>query len=416
MNSKIFSKLILVIAILAGSFYLIFKEPIKLGLDLKGGVYAVLEAEPKEKDEVITNETMDSLIEVLDRRINGIGVAESVVQRTGTNRVIIELPGVKDTTEAIKVIGKTALLEFRILDKDGNLGETLLTGESLKKAQLGYGQLGEPQINFELKPEGAIKFAKITRENIGNQLAIVLDGKVQTAPVIKSEIPGGSGSISGNYTAEEAKKTAMLLNSGSLPIKAKIIETRTVGASLGDESIAASLVAAKVGILLIGIFMFIFYRIPGLVADLALMCFGIITFGILKFIGATLTLPGIAGLILSAGMAVDANVIIFERVKEELRFGNTINSSIRLGFSKGFVAIFDSNITTLIITTILFVFGTGSVKGFAVTLTIGTLASMFTAITVTRVFMDVLVNVFNVKNAKLFGLKGEKNANTNNKK
>lgn len=416
MNSKIFSKLILVIAILAGSFYLIFKEPIKLGLDLKGGVYAVLEAEPKEKGEVITNETMDSLIEVLDRRINGIGVAESVVQRTGTNRVIIELPGVKDTTEAIKVIGKTALLEFRILDKDGNLGETLLTGESLKKAQLGYGQLGEPQINFELKPEGAIKFAKITRENIGNQLAIVLDGKVQTAPVIKSEIPGGSGSISGNYTAEEAKKTAMLLNSGSLPIKAKIIETRTVGASLGDESIAASLVAAKVGIVLIGIFMFIFYRIPGLVADLALMCFGVITFGILKFIGATLTLPGIAGLILSAGMAVDANVIIFERVKEELRFGNTINSSIRLGFSKGFVAIFDSNITTLIITTILFVFGTGSVKGFAVTLTIGTLASMFTAITVTRVFMDVLVNVFNVKNAKLFGLKGEKNANTNNKK
>ncbi|MGO2117559.1 MAG: protein translocase subunit SecD [Fusobacterium sp.] len=416
MKSKIFSKLILVIAILAGSFYLIFKEPIKLGLDLKGGVYAVLEAEPKEKGEVITNETMDSLIEVLDRRINGIGVAESVVQRTGTNRVIIELPGVKDTTEAIKVIGKTALLEFRILDKDGNLGETLLTGGSLKKAQLGYGQLGEPQINFELKPEGAIKFAKITRENIGNQLAIVLDGKVQTAPVIKSEIPGGSGSISGNYTAEEAKKTAMLLNSGSLPIKATIIETRTVGASLGDESIAASLVAAKVGILLIGIFMFIFYRIPGLVADLALMCFGIITFGILKFIGATLTLPGIAGLILSAGMAVDANVIIFERVKEELRFGNTINSSIRLGFSKGFVAIFDSNITTLIITTILFVFGTGSVKGFAVTLTIGTLASMFTAITVTRVFMDLLVNVFNVKNAKLFGLKGEKNANTNNKK
>lgn len=416
MKSKIFSKLILVIAILAGSFYLIFKEPIKLGLDLKGGVYAVLEAEPKEKGEVITNETMDSLIEVLDRRINGIGVAESVVQRTGTNRVIIELPGVKDTTEAIKVIGKTALLEFRILDKDGNLGETLLTGESLKKAQLGYGQLGEPQINFELKPEGAIKFAKITRENIGNQLAIVLDGKVQTAPVIKSEIPGGSGSISGNYTAEEAKKTAMLLNSGSLPIKATIIETRTVGASLGDESIAASLVAAKVGILLIGIFMFIFYRIPGLVADLALMCFGIITFGILKFIGATLTLPGIAGLILSAGMAVDANVIIFERVKEELRFGNAINSSIRLGFSKGFVAIFDSNITTLIITTILFVFGTGSVKGFAVTLTIGTLASMFTAITVTRVFMDLLVNVFNVKNAKLFGLKGEKNANTNNKK
>jgi len=416
MKSKIFLKLLLVITVLVGSSYLIFKEPVKLGLDLKGGVYAVLEAEPEEEGEIITNETMDSLIEVLDRRINGIGVAESVVQKAGTNRVIIELPGVKDTTEAIKVIGKTALLEFRILDGDGNLGEILLTGESLKKAQVGYGQLGEPQINFELKPEGAIKFAKITRENVGKQLAIVLDGKVQTAPVIKTEIPGGSGSISGNYTVEEAKRTAMLLNSGALPIKAEIIETRTVGASLGDESIAASLVAAKVGIALIGLFMFIFYRVPGLVADLALMCFGMITFGILNFIGATLTLPGIAGLILSAGMAVDANVIIFERIKEELRFGNTINGAIKSGFSKGFVAIFDSNVTTLIITTILFVFGTGAVKGFAVTLTIGTLASMFTAITITRVFMDILVNVFNVKNAKLFGVGGKTNASTNNKK
>ncbi|MFK4785788.1 protein translocase subunit SecD [Fusobacterium sp. MFO224] len=416
MKSKIFLKLLLVITVLVGSFYLIFKEPVKLGLDLKGGVYAVLEAEPKESGEVITNETMDSLIEVLDRRINGIGVAESVVQKAGTNRVIIELPGVKDTTEAIKVIGKTALLEFRILDANGNLGETLLTGESLKKAQVGYGQLGEPQINFELKPQGAIKFAKITRENVGKQLAIVLDGKVQTAPVIKTEIPGGSGSISGNYTVEEAKRTAMLLNSGALPIKAEIIETRTVGASLGEESIAASLVAAKVGIALIGIFMFIFYRVPGLVANLALMCFGTITFGILNFIGATLTLPGIAGLILSAGMAVDANVIIFERIKEELRFGNTINGAIKSGFSKGFVAIFDSNVTTLIITTILFVFGTGAVKGFAVTLTIGTIASMFTAITVTRVFMDILVNVFNVKNTKLFGVGGKTDAITNNKK
>ena len=382
------------------------REPVKLGLDLKGGVYAVLEAAPEKEGDVIDNETMNSLIEVLDRRINGIGVAESVVQKAGNNRVIIELPGISDTTEAINMIGKTALLEFKIMDENGNLGPTLLTGGALKKAQVGYGNLGEPQINFEMKPEGAIEFARITRENVGKQLAIVLDGKVQTAPVIRTEIPGGTGSISGNYTVEEAKRTATLLNSGALPIKAEIVETRTVGASLGDESIAASMVAGKVAMVLIGIFMIIFYRFPGIVADIALVCFGLITFALLQFIGATLTLPGIAGLILSAGMAVDANVIIFERIKEELGFGNTIRGAINAGFSKGFVAIFDSNLTTLIITGILFIFGTGPVKGFAVTLTIGTVASMFTAIVMTKVLLMVFVEVFHLNNPKLFGIRG----------
>lgn len=404
---RLWIRLLLVIAILAGAVWLIMKEPVKLGLDLKGGVYAVLEATPENGGDEIDNETMNSLIEVLDRRINGIGVAESVVQKAGTNRVIIELPGISDTTEAINMIGKTALLEFKIMDEHGNLGPTLLTGGALKKAQVGYGNLGEPQINFEMKPEGAIEFARITRENVGKQLAIVLDGKVQTAPVIRTEIPGGTGSISGNYTVEEAKRTATLLNSGALPIKAEIIETRTVGASLGDESIAASVVAGKVAMALIGIFMLIFYRFPGIVADIALMCFGIITFALLQFIGATLTLPGIAGLILSAGMAVDANVIIFERIKEELGFGNTIRGAINAGFSKGFIAIFDSNLTTLIITGILFIFGTGPVKGFAVTLTIGTVASMFTAIVMTKVLLMVFVEVFHISNPKLFGIRGK---------
>ena len=403
---KLWIRLLLVIAILAGAVWLIMKEPVKLGLDLKGGVYAVLEATPEDGGTEIDDETMNSLIEVLDRRINGIGVAESVVQKAGSNRVIIELPGISDTTEAINMIGKTALLEFKIMDEHGNLGPTLLTGGALKKAQVGYGNLGEPQINFEMKPEGAIEFARITRENVGKQLAIVLDGKVQTAPVIRTEIPGGTGSISGNYTVEEAKRTATLLNSGALPIKAEIIETRTVGASLGDESIAARMVAGKVAMVLIGVFMLIFYRFPGIVADIALVCFGIITFALLQFIGATLTLPGIAGLILSAGMAVDANVIIFERIKEELGFGNTIRGAINAGFSKGFVAIFDSNLTTLIITGILFIFGTGPVKGFAVTLTIGTLASMFTAIVMTKVLLMVFVEVFHISNPKLFGVRG----------
>ena len=404
--NKLWIRLLLVIAILAGAVCIILREPVKLGLDLKGGVYAVLEAAPEKEGDIIDNETMNSLIEVLDRRINGIGVAESVVQKAGNNRVIIELPGISDTTEAINMIGKTALLEFKIMDENGNLGPTLLTGGALKKAQVGYGNLGEPQINFEMKPEGAIEFARITRENVGKQLAIVLDGKVQTAPVIRTEIPGGTGSISGNYTVEEAKRTATLLNSGALPIKAEIVETRTVGASLGDESIAASMVAGKVAMALIGIFMLIFYRFPGIVADIALVCFGIITFALLQFIGATLTLPGIAGLILSAGMAVDANVIIFERIKEELGFGNTIRGAINAGFSKGFVAIFDSNLTTLIITGILFIFGTGPVKGFAVTLTIGTVASMFTAIVMTKVLLMVFVEVFHLNNPKLFGIRG----------
>lgn len=404
--NKLWIRLLLVIAILACAVCIIMREPVKLGLDLKGGVYAVLEAAPEKEGDVIDNETMNSLIEVLDRRINGIGVAESVVQKAGNNRVIIELPGISDTTEAINMIGKTALLEFKIMDENGNLGPTLLTGGALKKAQVGYGNLGEPQINFEMKPEGAIEFARITRENVGKQLAIVLDGKVQTAPVIRTEIPGGTGSISGNYTVEEAKRTATLLNSGALPIKAEIVETRTVGASLGDESIAASMVAGKVAMALIGIFMLVFYRFPGIVADIALVCFGIITFALLQFIGATLTLPGIAGLILSAGMAVDANVIIFERIKEELGFGNTIRGAINAGFSKGFVAIFDSNLTTLIITGILFIFGTGPVKGFAVTLTIGTVASMFTAIVMTKVLLMVFVEVFHLNNPKLFGIRG----------
>lgn len=404
MSSKLMMRLLLVIMVVCGAVWLSFAKPTKLGLDLKGGVYVVLEAVPEE-GVTIDSEAMDRLIEVLDRRINGLGVAESVVQKAGDNRVIIELPGVSNTEDAIKMIGKTALLEFRIMNEDGTLGETLLTGGALKKADVSYDNLGRPQIQFEMNQEGAIKFAEITRNNIGRQLAITLDGTVQTAPMINSEIPSGNGVITGNYTVEEAKATATLLNAGALPVKAEIVETRTVGASLGDESIAQSKNAAIFAMALIGIFMIVFYRLPGIVADIALVIFGLITFGVLNFIDATLTLPGIAGLILSAGMAVDANVIIFERIKEELRLGNSIINSIGVGFNKGFVAIFDSNITTLIITTILFTFGTGPVKGFAVTLTIGTLASMFTAITITKILLLVFVKTFKFERPELFGVK-----------
>ncbi len=405
MSSKLMMRLLLVIMVVCGAIWLSFAKPTKLGLDLKGGVYVVLEAVPEE-GVAIDTEAMDRLIEVLDRRINGLGVAESVVQKAGDTKVIVELPGVSNTEDAIKMIGKTALLEFRIMNPDGTLGETLLTGGALKKADVSYDNLGRPQIQFEMNQDGAIKFAEITRNNIGKQLAITLDGTIQTAPMINSEIPSGSGVITGNYTVEEAKATATLLNAGALPVKAEIVETRTVGASLGDESIAQSKKAAMFAMGLIGIFMIVFYRLPGIVADIALIIFGLTTFGALNFIDATLTLPGIAGLILSAGMAVDANVIIFERIKEELKLGNTVINGINTGFSKGFVAIFDSNLTTLIITTILFTFGTGPVKGFAVTLTIGTLASMFTAITITKILLLTFVNVFNLKKPELFGVEG----------
>ncbi|MCJ8342695.1 MAG: protein translocase subunit SecD [Cetobacterium sp.] len=406
MKSKLLIKLLIVAVILFGAGWLTFVKPTKLGLDLKGGVYVVLQAEPEDGIPLDEN-AMNRLIEVLDRRINGLGVAESLVQKAGADRVIIELPGVNNTDQAIKMIGKTALMEFKLMDDKGDLGPTLLTGSALKKADVSYDNLGRPQIQFEMTNEGAVEFAKITRENIGKRLAITLDGVVQTAPMINSEIPSGNGVITGNYTVEEAKGTATLLNAGALPVKAKIVETRTVGASLGDESIAQSKKAAVVAVALIGIFMFVFYRLPGLVADLALLSFGLITFGALNFIDATLTLPGIAGLILSAGMAVDANVIIFERIKEELRNGNSVLGAIDAGFSKGFSSILDSNVTTLIITIILFSFGTGSVKGFAVTLTIGVIASMFTAITITKLFLQIFVDVFKVRKPELFGVRGK---------
>lgn len=406
MGSKLLMRLSLVIVVVIGAIWLSFFKPTKLGLDLKGGVYVVLEAVP---DEGVTldDAAMNRLIEVLDRRINGLGVAESLVQKAGSNRVIIELPGINNTEDAIKMIGKTALLEFKLENPDGTLGETLLTGGALKKADVSYDNLGRPQIQFEMNQEGAVRFAEITRNNIGRKLAITLDGKVQTAPMINSEIPSGNGVITGNYTVEEAKATATLLNAGALPVKAEIVETRTVGASLGDESIAQSKQAGVFAMMLIGVFMIVFYRLPGIVADIALVIFGLITFGCLNFIDATLTLPGIAGLILSAGMAVDANVIIFERIKEELRMGNTVRNAIDAGFSKGFVAIFDSNLTTLIITVILFTFGTGPVKGFAVTLTIGTLASMFTAITITKIILLTFITVFKLNRPELFGVRGK---------
>lgn len=411
MRKKLLVEIVIVLAIGIFAGILTFGTKINLGLDLKGGVYVVLEAqnEPDANGNIaeIKSDDMARLVEVLDRRINGLGVAESRVQLSGVDRVIVEIPGVTDTEQAVNMIGKTALLEFKLVGQNGELYETGLTGRDLESADVSFDQLGRPQISFSLNRSGQELFAEITKNNIGKQLAITLDGEVQSAPTIQSAIPGGQGQITGSYTLEEAKSFATLLNAGALPVRAEILETRSVGATLGTDSIERSAKAAMLAMGLIVVFMIALYRLPGVIASIALVNFGLVAFGILNYFGAVLTLPGIAGLILSLGMAVDANVIIFERIKEELRNGNSMTKSVNAGFGKAFSAIFDSNVTTLIMTTILFTLGTGPVKGFAVTLTIGTLASMYTAIVVTRLLLKGSLLFLKLDNKKTFGIKGE---------
>ncbi len=376
-------------------------DMIRKGLDLKGGVYAVLEAKPTQDVTEINEDAMRRLMEVLQRRVDGLGVAEATVQRLGEKRVVIEVPGYEKPEDILKLIGKTALLEFKLVNRDGSLGKTEFTGSLLEKADVRT-NAGEVKVSFQLNEEGRKKFADITKRNVKRKLAITLDGEVQVEPVIQVPILEGSGEITGGYTIEEATKLANLLNAGALPVEVEILETKTVGATLGEESITKSMNAAYLAVGLIMIFMVFVYRMSGLVANLALLCFGIITFGMLNFFDATLTLPGIAGFILSVGMAVDANVIIFERIKEELRAGGTTFKAIDLGFSKAMSAIVDSNVTTLLVIGILFFLGTGPVKGFAVTLTIGILSSMFTAIVITKLLLKGCLKLFKVKDRKWF--------------
>ncbi len=412
MNEKVILNAGLIIAVIAIFGFLAFRQAPKQGLDLKGGVYIVLKANPipDENKQVkeVTYENMSKLKEIMDRRINGLGVTEPVMQISGSDRLIIEIPGVKNSEEAIKLIGKTALLEFKLMREDGSLGDTLLTGKSLVRSDVTYDQMGKPQIAFELDGPGTDKFAQITRENIGRQLAIVLDGQVQTAPKINSEIPAGKGVITGTYTVDEAKKTSALLNAGALPVTVEILETRTVGATLGDESIKASFKAGILALIFIGIFMIVLYGLPGFVADIALIIYGIIVFGTMNFIDSTITLPGIAGFILSLGMAVDINVLLFSRMKEEMRMGNSVLGAVDAGFKKAFASIFDGNITTLLITMVLMWLGTGPIKGFAVILTIGVIASLFTSITVSRFLLKGFIHLFNVTDPRMFGVRRSK--------
>ena len=332
---------------------------------------------------------MNRVVTIMEKRVNALGLTEPIIQREGERRVIIELPGVKDPDAAIKTIGKTAMLEFK--DEEGN---TVLTGTDLKDAQAATNQQnGQNVVNLEFTDEGAKKFADLTTKNVGRTIAILLDGEVLTAPNVREPILGGKAEISGQKTLEEAQNLAVVLRSGALPVKVNIIETRTVGPTLGQDSKDKSEFAFAVGLGAVLLFMIFFYRMSGFIADIALMAYTIMLLGLLYLLDATLTLPGVAGIILSIGMAVDANVLIFEHFKEEYQIqGKTLRMSMESGFKRAFTTIFDSNITTIIAAAVLFFLGTGTIRGFAITLGLGTVLSMFTAITLTHYMLRLMVD------------------------
>lgn len=370
---------------------------IKQGLDLQGGTHVVLEAieTPEAK---VDDDAMQRVVRVIERRINELGLTEPIIQRQGDRRIIVELPGVKDPEAAIALIGKTALLEF----KDES-GATVLTGKELKDAKASMDQSNRPMVNIEFTDEGAKIFADVTAKNVGKHIAISLDRQILTNPVVNEVIPNGRAQISGNRTMEEAQGIALLLRSGALPVKVEVVETRTVGPTLGQDSKEKSKVAFTVGIAAIIVFMLLFYRLSGLIANISLALYVTLLLVVLKMFNATLTLPGIAGIILSMGMAVDANVLIFERFKEEYRNGKTLRAAMDAGFTRAFSTILDSNVTTLIAAVVLFFLGTGPIKGFAITLGIGIVLSMFTAITVTRFMLKSFMNANLFKSGKIFG-------------
>ncbi|HLV10122.1 MAG TPA: protein translocase subunit SecD, partial [Halanaerobiales bacterium] len=371
-----------IIAIIIFSCLLFHFYGIKLGLDLQGGAHIVLQAQETDMRDIDSN-VMQVLVGVIEKRVNSLGLSEAVIQREGNDRIIVELPAIDNPNEAIKTIGRTAMLTFR-----NSAGEVLMTGEVIKDAGVGYGQFNQPVVQFELDSEGAKQFETITRQYMGRRIGIYLDDELITNPTVEAVIRGG-GSITGYNTEADAKTDAVLIREGALPVPVEIIETRTVGPTLGSISIQKSLRAGLIGFLIVCLYMMIYYRFPGLLAAIALAVYGIILIGTLAGLGAVLTLPGIAGIILSIGMAVDANIIIFERIKDERRSGKTLKASIDAGFKRSYTTIIDANVTTLITALILAYFTSGAVRGFAVTLGIGVLVSMFTAFFVTSNILDL---------------------------
>lgn len=375
-------------------------EGISQGLDLRGGVSAVYEAQDEDQSDFAS--LLSGTMAVLRNRLTNQGFTEATVTQQGTNRIRIEIPDVDDPNEILNIIGQPAHLEFKTAD-----GETIMDGSAVVSAEMGYLD-GQPVVQFTLNDEGATAFATATAENVGSTISIELDGEVISAPKVNQAITGGQGYIEGNFTAESAQQLAMLIQSGALPLDIEQIEVRTISATLGEDALSTSMTAAVIGVLLVIVFMLVIYRLPGVMASLALLIYILIDLFLLAVIpGVQLTLPGIAGIVLSIGMAVDANVIIFERMKEEMRAGKTVRASVESGFKRAFSAILDSNITTIIAGLVLMIFGAGTIKGFAITLTIGVVCSMFTAVVVTRFLLRQMVGL-NFTNHRLYGVRDAK--------
>ncbi len=420
------------------------------GLDLQGGLQVLLQVVGVDCN-AVTNDSMDAAKAIVENRINGLGVTEPLIQRSGACRLVVQLPGINNPDDAIRTFGGTGLLEFidagntpltegTVVQTTGYSTvivpgvnapatspvvtttesitptyRTVMTGRELKTASVAFQQTtNQPFIQFSLTDDGAKIFGDYTAKNINKYLAITMDKRVISSPVIRSAITGGSGIIEGQFTLEEANRLVVQLKYGALPVPLQVVQSSAVGPTLGRDSVNRSLTAGAIGLIMVMLFMLLYYRLPGLLADIALIVYALIVFAIYKF-GipgiidyVTLTLPGIAGFILSVGMAVDANVLIFERMKEELRAGRTLQMAIETGFQRAWSSIRDSNASTLITCAILLwygaSFGASIVAGFALTLAIGVLVSLFTAVTVTRTFLRLTMDMNVTENLWWFGI------------
>ncbi len=404
------------LAKLSGGIIQIPVIPFRLGLDLQGGVHLVYQADLSHVDPAEYDSAMEGLRDVIERRVNFFGVAEPLVQiegRGNERRLIVEIAGVIDSGAAIDLIGKAPFLEFRepkenyedIVQKnqkvlEAGTGEfedpfksTSLNGSFLQRAEVGFEQLAQaPVIRLTFNNEGAQLFEEITGRNVGKPLAIFLDNQLLQAPIVQTEISGGQAQITGNFTPEEVQQTVRNLNAGAVPVPIVLLSQQKVGPTLGEVSLGQSVRAAVVGFLLVAAFMILFYRTLGLIAVVALLIYGIFLLFLFKLFGFTFTLAGIGGLILSVGMAVDANILVFSRFREEVRDGRSFSASMDEGFRRAWPSIRDGNVTTLLVALILFWFGTSFVQGFALALSLGIFMSMFSAIFVTKSFMRLLVN------------------------
>lgn len=405
------------IALVAGALYWVMTSPPHLGLDLRGGMN-VVETAKGTKQAKVTEDAISQAVLILSERVNALGVTEPQIERQiGTPNIIVQLPGIRDTKKALDIMGKTALLEFKpVLETDKTtgavtkLGPTVMTGKALQSAAVGFDTVGAPKVDMVFTSNGATQFEKITSQLVGKQLAIVLDGKVMSHPVVNGVISGGRAEINGKFTLDEVKNLVLVLNTGTLPVTLRVTELRTIGPTLGQDSLNAALRAGIVGLAIVAVFLLLSYRGLGIIALAALAVFAVIFAGVLTAIGATLTLPGIAGIIMTIGLAADSSIVFFERFKEEVKKGKTPRSAAGQGFAFAFRTIIDADAVSLIIAVTLIAlsylfFGSGPVRGFAFTLSIGTLTDVFTAFFFTRPALQLLSETSLFKNPIFIGVR-----------